>query len=125
MQQSSKIKLLNEINNKLYCVSKTSAFSIIYSKDALKYLEILYKEGLVLSYKRAKNLLKVTVNLYFTSMSDKVLFEKSKNRPSLKYRDLVKIKSSIKTVYFHTDQGFRTLEQMKSKKLGGVPIFYI
>lgn len=125
MKQASKIELLNKLNNKLAGSCKTDSFSLIYSKDASKYLEILYKEGRVSSFKKVNNLLVATVNTYSNSLEDKVLFEKTKNRPSLKYRDIIRIKSSLKTFYFHTNKGPKTLEQLKREKLGGVPIFFI
>ncbi len=125
MKQASKTELLNRLNNKLSGFCKTDTFSLIYSKDAVKYLEILYKEGRVNSFKRVNNLLVATANVYPNSFEDKVLFEKTKNRPTLRYQDIVKIKSSLKTIYFHTNRGPKTLEQLKKEQLGGVPIFYI
>lgn len=125
MKQASKIELLNKLNNKLSGVCKTDSFSLVYSKDASKYLEILYKEGRVNSFKRVGNLLIATANTFSNSLEDKVLFEKMKNRPSLKYRDIIRVKSSLKTFYFHTNRGPKTLEELKREKLGGVPIFHI
>lgn len=125
MKQASKTELLNRLNNKLSGFCKTDSFSLIYSKDAAKYLEILYKEGRVNSFKRIGNMLVATANVYPNSLEDKVLFEKTKNRPTLRYQDIVKIKSSLKTIYFHTNRGPKTLEQLKKEQLGGVPIFYI
>jgi len=125
MKQSSKTELLNRLNNKLSGFCKTNSFSLIYSKDAVKYLEILYKEGRILSYKRVGNMLEATANVYPNSFKDKVLFEKTKDKPSFRYEDVVKIKSSLKTLYFHTNKGPKTLEEVKKERLGGVPIFYI
>ena len=125
MKQSSKTELLNRLNNKLSGFCKTDSFSLIYSRDAAKYLEILYKEGRVNSFKKVNNMLVATANVYPNSFQDKVLFEKVKNRPTLRYQDIVKLKSSLKTIYFHTNRGPKTLEQLKQEQLGGVPIFYI
>lgn len=125
MKQSSKTELLNRLNNKLSGFCKTNSFSLIYSKDAVKYLEILYKEGRVNSYKKVNNRLIAVANVYPNSFKDKVLFEKAKNKPVLRYQDIIKIKSSLKTIYFHTNRGPKTLEQLKKERLGGVPIFYI
>lgn len=125
MKQSSKTELLNRLNNKLSGFCKTDSFSLIYSRDAAKYLEILYKEGRVNSFKKVNNMLIATANVYPNSFQDKVLFEKVKNRPTLRYQDIVKLKSSLKTIYFHTNRGPKTLEQLKQEQLGGVPIFYI
>jgi len=125
MKQASKIELLSKLNNKLSGFCKTGIFSVPYSKDASKYLELLYKEGLVSSFKKSNDLLIVTVNTSSNSLKDKVFFEKVRNRPSLKYRDIVRIKSSLKTFYFHTNKGPKTLEQLKQEKLGGIPIFFI
>ncbi len=125
MKQSSKTELLNRLNNKLSGFCKTNSFSLIYSKDASKYLEILYKEGRILSFKRVGNKLEAIANVYPNSFKDKVLFEKTKDKPALRYEDVVKIKSSLKTLYFHTNKGPKTLEQVKREHLGGIPIFYI
>jgi len=125
MKQSSKTELLNRLNNKLSGFCKTDSFSLVYSKDASKYLEILYKEGRVNFFKKVKNKLIVTVNVYPNATGDKILFEKTKNKPTLRYQDVAKIKSSLKTIYFHTNKGPKTLEQVKTEQLGGVPIFYI
>lgn len=125
MKPSSKIELLNRLNNKMSGHCKTNSFSIVYSNDAVKYLEILYKEGRVSSYKKVDNKLIVLVNVYPNFLEDNVLFEKVKDRPSLKYKDIIKIKSSLKTIYFHTTKGVKTLEQVKKERLGGIPIFYI
>lgn len=125
MKISSKIELLNRLNNKIYGSSISDSFSVNYSQEASGYMEILYREGRVSSFRHSKNKLIGVTNVEQNTKEDKVLFENNRYRPTLRYEDISKIKSSLKTFYFHTVNGQKTLEQIKKNRQGGVPIFHI
>jgi ribosomal protein S8 len=119
MKPASKIELLNRVNNKLSKLGSSGSFSVIYSKDALNYLEILYKEGRVASYKKIGNKLIITIDAFINSSEDKVHFENNRYRDGLKYEDIIKLNVNLKTMYFHTNKGQKTLEDVKKYHLGG------
>lgn len=125
MKISSKIELLNRLNNKLYGSFISDSFSVNYSQEASGYMEILYREGRISSFRQSKNKLIGVTNVEQNTIEDKVLFENNRYRPTLNYEDISKIKSSLKTFYFHTVNGQKTLEQIKKNRQGGVPIFRI
>lgn len=125
MKLSSKTELLNRLNNKLAGSTNSDSFSVFYTKDVGNYVSVLYKEGRLNSFRKVDNKLVSTANTEQNSLEDKVLFENNRYRPTLGYQDVIKIKSSLKTFYFHTANGQKTLEQLKRNRLGGIPIFRI
>lgn len=124
MKHSAKIELISKINNKLNSVTSNS-FYINKSNDVEKLLEILYLEGQILSYKKINEKYKVVVNSFLNDNKDKIKTYSYRNACSFKYNDVIKVKSLLRTVYFHTSDGLLSLETLKSKKLGGFPIFKI
>lgn len=124
MQHSNKIKLISKFNNKINSPN-SNVFFINQSKNVQKLLEILYLEGQILSYRKLDNKYLIILNNLLNDNKDKIKNLTYKHVSSVKYSDLIKMKSLLRTVYFHTTHGLLSLETLKSKKLGGVPLFKI
>lgn len=123
MKYSSKIELISKLNNKLNNNTKSNIFYIDKSKDVEKLLEIFYFEGQILSYKRKDQKYMVVVNSFSNDNGDKIKNYSNKYTRSFKYNDVIKVKSLLRSVYFHTNNGLLSLESLKNKKLGGIPLF--
>lgn len=131
MKQSGKVKLFNKINN-LKLIGAKQKFKIknvvylCHNHNVIPYLEILYKEGKIFSYRIKNNVIFIIVNEGFNIYNEKIALENVKNRPSLKYKDIVRIRPLLKTTYFHTNSGgLQSIYDLKKEKRGGVPSFYI
>ena len=130
MNLNHKTQLLNKLNNKSLNRNGSDKLVIAYTNDTLKYLKILYSEGRILSFYRKNDKLIAFVNFESNFKHDKVLFEKQKYKPSVKYKNLAEVRSSLKTMYFHTSQcgkllSLLTLEEVKQRHVGGIPVFFV
>lgn len=87
----------------------------------LKILNLLYKEGLILSYSLENHAIKIYLaNSFFIATTLKVISTKS-NLYCLKYSLVCKLNSDINSfILFSTPVGYLTRLTIKQKKLGGI-----
>ncbi len=124
------IKFLSLLKNS--SLSKKKSVTVNYNNLIVKCIEVLYKEGLILSYSILKDkdnkLAKIEVKL--RNVDDTVLTSKIKivSKPTniryLQYHQLCRITLKEKTGFFSTNKGILTLDECKKNRLGGVFSFY-
>jgi ribosomal protein S8 len=122
---NQKIRLINIVNNSKNCGNKT--FSVLKTDETLRYLNILYKEGVVVSFFVDKTFIVVTVssNISLTSNNQIKFLLKKKVKNNKKYEDLIKQPYTMQTLYLSTSQGILPIKDVKRKKLGGYPFILV
>lgn len=121
---NQKNKLVNALNNNInFGVKK---FYIRKTTEILKYLNILYKEGVILSFIAKDNEIVVTTANPALYVNDKVrLLSKKKIKNNKKYEDLVTYSTNLQTLYLSTSKGIISIKDAKLNKLGGYPLILI
>ena len=121
------IKLIFKLKNA--SLAKKESFTIPYNSLCIKLLNILYKEGLILSFNTYKEVnktfIKIIIRYHFNNSALKNI--KFISKPSrlkyLKLQDLYKIKENKRILFLSTSIGFLTSLECKRNKVGGKILF--
>ena len=124
------IKFLSLLKNS--SLSKKMVVTVEYNSLIIKCVEILYNEGLLLSYsiQQPKDNGSVKIKIKLRNVDDVVLTSKIKivSKPTnikyLQYHQLCSVVLKEKTGFLSTNQGILTLDECKKQRLGGVFSFY-
>lgn len=122
------VKFLSLIKN-ASLVKKNHVF-VCYNDLILKCVEVLYKEGLILSYSILKEKSDLKISIKLRNVDDMVLTSHIKlvSKPThikyLPYHQICRIVLKEKTGFFFTNKGILTLDECKKNKVGGVFSFY-
>ena len=122
------VKFLNTIKNA--SLARKDTVVISYNAFLIKCVEVLYKEGLILSYSTVKEGSEVSIVVKLRKIDDIVLtskltlISKPTNIKHLPYHEICRLTLKEKTGFFFTNKGILTLEECKQQKVGGVFSFY-
>lgn len=122
------VKFLSTVKNA--SLAKKDIVIITYNSLILKCVEVLYKEGLILSYSILKENSDSKISIKLRNVEDVVLTSRIKlvSKPThikyLPYHQLCRIALKEKTGFFFTNKGILTLDECKKQKVGGVFSFY-
>lgn len=122
------VKFLNTIKNA--SLARKDSIVIPYNASLIKCVEVLYKEGLILSYSTVKDALNISIFVKLRKVDDIVLtnkltlISKPTNIKHLPYHEICRLTLKEKTGFFFTNKGILTLEECKQQKVGGVFSFY-
>lgn len=122
------VKFLNIIKNA--SLARKDTVVISYNASLIKCVEVLYKEGLILSYSTVKEGSEVSIVVKLRKIDDIVLtskltlISKPTNIKHLPYHEICRLTLKEKTGFFFTNKGILTLEECKQQKVGGVFSFY-
>lgn len=122
------VKFLNTIKNA--SLARKDTVVISYNASLIKCVEVLYKEGLILSYSTVKEGSEVSIVVKLRKIDDIVLtskltlISKPTNIKHLPYHEICRLTLKEKTGFFFTNKGILTLEECKQQKVGGVFSFY-
>jgi small subunit ribosomal protein S8 len=124
------IKFLSLLKNS--SLSKKMVVTVEYNSLIIKCVEILYNEGLLLSYsiQQPKDNGSVKIKIKLRNVDDVVLTSKIKivSKPTnikyLQYHQLCSVVLKEKTGFLSTNKGILTLDECKKQRLGGVFSFY-
>lgn len=122
------VKFLNTIKNA--SLARKDSVVISYNASLIKCVEVLYKEGLILSYSTVKEGSEVSIVVKLRKIDDIVLtskltlISKPTNIKHLPYHEICRLTLKEKTGFFFTNKGILTLEECKQQKVGGVFSFY-
>lgn len=111
--------------------SKKESVVFPYSKLKLSILDVLFKEGYVVSFgKKGKKIAKfIEVVLSYEDGESKIhgveRVSKSSKRVYTKSKDVRKVKSGMGSLIISTPQGIMTDKQAKEAKVGGEALFKI
>lgn len=120
-----KSRLVNMLNNNTSLNSKT--FLVKKTQTILKHIDVLYREGIVLSFSIRNNTVVIVTNTsnYFF-VNDKIsLLTKKKSKNNKKYKDLTKYSCGLQNLYLSTSEGVLPLKKTKLKFLGGYPFILV
>lgn len=122
---NQKNRLVNILNNK----TSFSPKKIIIPKtnEILSYLNILYREGIILSFVVQETSILITVNNRSGLLTDNKIYLLSKKRfkNNKKYIDLIKYSGTLQTLYLSTSKGILSIKDSKALRLGGYPFILI
>lgn len=122
------VKFLSLIKNA--SLVKKNHVVVCYNDLILKCVEVLYKEGLILSYSILKEKSDLKISIKLRNVDDMVLTSHIKlvSKPThikyLPYHQICRIVLKEKTGFFFTNKGILTLDECKKNKVGGVFSFY-
>lgn len=122
------VKFLSLIKNA--SLVKKNNVVVSYNDLILKCVEVLYKEGLILSYSILKEKSDLKISIKLRNVDDMVLTSQIKlvSKPThlkyLPYHQICRIVLKEKTGFFFTNKGILTLDECKKNKVGGVFSFY-
>lgn len=122
------VKFLNTIKNA--SLARKDTVVISYNASLIKCVEVLYKEGLILSYSTVKEGSEISIIVKLRKIDDIVLtskltlISKPTNIKHLPYHEICRLTLKEKTGFFFTNKGILTLEECKQQKVGGVFSFY-
>lgn len=122
------VKFLSAVKNA--SLAKKDNVVVNYNALLLKCVEVLYKEGLILSYSIFKENSALKISLKLRNVDDIVLTSRIKlvSKPThikyLPYHQICRIVLKEKTGFFFTNKGILTLDDCKKQKVGGVFSFY-
>lgn len=122
------VKFLSLIKNA--SLVKKNHIVVSYNDLILKCVEVLYKEGLILSYSILKEKSDLKISIKLRNVDDIVLTSQIKlvSKPThikyLPYHQICRIVLKEKTGFFFTNKGILTLDECKKNKVGGVFSFY-
>lgn len=122
------VKFLSALKNA--SLAKKDTVVVTYNSLLLQCIEVLYKEGLILSYSILKETSDFKISLKLRNVDDIVLTSRIKliSKPTaikyLPYHELCRVTLKEKTGFFFTNKGILTLDDCKKQKVGGVFSFY-
>lgn len=122
------VKFLSALKNA--SLAKKDTVVVTYNSLLLQCIEVLYKEGLILSYSILKETSDLKISLKLRNVDDIVLTSRIKliSKPTaikyLPYHELCRVTLKEKTGFFFTNKGILTLDDCKKQKVGGVFSFY-
>jgi ribosomal protein S8 len=109
--------------------SLNSKFSAIldYEVSILKMLNILYKNGIILSFKKITGIKKIIVFLRYHLNFNSFRYLKLVSVPSkfyyISYKNICKLYEKQRVVIVSTNEGFLTSFECKKKRKGGILLF--
>lgn len=118
-------RLINFLNNNIELGLKS--FYVLKTKEVLRSLNILYKEGSILSFFVEDNFVVISVKKSsFAVANEKItFFPRKKIKSNKKYQDLLKQPYTMQTLYISTPKGILSLREAKIHKEGGQPFMLI
>jgi ribosomal protein S8 len=124
----SLINLLIQLKNKALSLKEVMNFP--YNKQAFKLVEILYREGLIQSYKiifnsSNKKYLQIKIRYRFGKaiFRNLIFISRPSNHRYLKLKDLYKFREKKRIIFLSTSKGFLTSLDCKKMKTGGKILF--
>jgi ribosomal protein S8 len=120
-----KIRLINMLNSN--AASSTKFIVVQMTRSILKYVDILYKEGVILSFSvKGDNVVIATNTSNYFFVNDQIsLLSKKRTKNNKKYKDLIKYSFGLQSLYLSTSRGVLSLKNTKNKFLGGYPFVLI
>jgi len=127
---SNGVKFLVALKNA--SVLKKEIVFFYYNNLFLKLAKVLYRTGLIQNFwiekKHNKNF-QIIVSLKYSFNLGLLNFLTIVSRPSvalfLDYEKICRISEKNRILIFSTNEGFRTSEECKKKKIGGKVFFYV
>lgn len=124
----SLINLLIQLKNKALSLKERVDFP--YNNQALKLVELLYREGLIQSYKiiytvSNRKYLRIKLRYRFGKavFHNLIFISRPSNHKYLKLKDLYKLQEKKRIIFLSTSQGFLTSLECKKLKIGGKVLF--
>lgn len=123
--KTQKNKLINILNNNTNFGLKK--FYIRKTNEILKYLNILYKEGVILSFVVKTEIVIITThNNSISHINDQIqILSKKRVKNNKKYKDLVKYSCGLQMLYLSTSYGILSIKDAKLKGVGGYPFILV
>lgn len=120
------IRVLNSIKNS--SLSNNELLKVKKNKLVSQIIELLYREGFILSFKFSKEKFSsVVINLRYSFnrplFKDLKIISSPSNLRYVSYKDIARLNIRKKLAVFSTSKGVMSFEECKSRKTGGILLF--
>jgi len=121
--KKTQIDFLNKL--KQHSIQKKTVFKHKYSSCLTLLLELLYKEGLILSYNIADGFAYIYVREYegMSGVKNLRILATSSKKIFVRYKNLTTLSTKTTNIFLSTDKGLFSIIECKKHKLGGVLLF--